>query len=556
MTINDKIILDEVLKQRKAEVDPSSSESEFFELFAAEQVLKDHDLSYDEIDSGLIGSGGDGGVDSIHLFVNGELVQEDPDFSYLKKNVSLELVIVQAKTTAGFQETPIERFITVSDDIFDLSKDTSELSDIYNEGLIESIDRFRLVHQQLAAKFPALLIRYVYACKGTKVEKSVRRKVDKLEAVVNRHFPSAEFSFNFVGASELLAMARKIPQTSYNLALAENPISSDGQVGFVCLVRIKDYHEFITDGAGSLRRQIFEANVRDYQGRTEVNEDIQRSLQDSTQEDFWWLNNGVTVIAGKATQSGKALTIEDPQIVNGLQTSTEVYNYCRKFNTNDDQRKILVRVIVPTESDSRDRIIKATNSQTSVQHASLRATDKIHRDIEEYLKSRGLFYDRRKNYYKNEGKPRDKIIGIPHMAQAVMSILNQRPDTARARPSSLLKRDDDYKLVYNNTYPIEIYYVCIELVRRVESYLKANVPELETKDRNNLRYYIAMHAAAKAHGVAKIRPSSLGKLDLSKIGGSEIAASVAEVRREYESLGASDKLAKGPDLLSAVVAKL
>lgn len=556
MATNDKIILDEVLKQRKAEIDPSASDSEFFELFAAEQVLKDHDLSYDEIGFGLIGSGGDGGIDSINLFVNGELVQEDPDYSYLKKNVSLELVIIQAKTSAGFQETPVERFITVSEDIFDLSRATSDFDNVYNEELIDAIDRFRFVYQQLAAKFPTLLVRYVYACKGTKVEVSVERKVEKLQGVVQRHFPAAEFSFSFVGASELLALARKAPQTSYSLVLAENPISSEGQVGFVCLVRVRDYHEFITDNTGNLRRQIFEANVRDYQGPTEVNEEIQQSLQKSKQEDFWWLNNGVTVIAGKATQSGKALTIEDPQIVNGLQTSTEVYNYCKKFNTDDDKRKILVRVIVPTESESRDRIIKATNSQTSVQQASLRATDKIHRDIEEYLRSRGLFYDRRKNYYKNDGKPRDKIIAIPHMAQAVMSILIQRPDTARARPSSLLKKNDDYRLVYNESYPIQIYYVCIELVRRVETYLRSNFPELETKDRNNLRYYVAMHAALKAYGAAKISPADLAKLDLSKIEDEDIAASTILVRSEYVSLGASDKVAKGPDLLSAVIAKL
>ena len=59
------------------------------------------------------------------------------------------------------------------------------------------------------------------------------------------------------------------------------------------------------------------------------------------------------------------------------------------------------------------------------------ATDKIQRDIEDYLKSRGLFYDRRKNFYKNSGKPRDVIIDIPYLAQAVMAILLRRPDTAR-----------------------------------------------------------------------------------------------------------------------------
>lgn len=556
MASNDKIILDEVLKQRRAEIDPNSSESDFFELFVAEQALKDHDLSYDEIEFGLIGSGGDGGIDSIYLFVNGELVQEEPDYSYLKKNISLELVIVQAKTSSGFQETPIERFITVSDDIFDLAKIPASLEEIYNEGLIDAIERFRTLHQQLAAKFPTFGVRYVYACKGGKVESSIQHKVKKLEEILKRHFPSADFSFDSLGASELLVLARRAPQSTYNLVLAENPISSEGQVGFVCLVRIRDYYSFITDQSGNLRRQIFEANVRDYQGRTEVNDEIQQSLQKSTVEDFWWLNNGVTIISAKATQSGKTLTIEDPQIVNGLQTSTEAYNYCKKFNTDADSRKILVRVIVPTEAESRDRIIKATNSQTSVQPASLRATDKIHRDIEEYLKSRGLYYDRRKNYYKNEGKPRDKIIGIPHMAQAVMSVLIQRPDTARARPSSLLKKDDDYQRVYNSSYPIQIYYICIELVRRVESYLKAHAPDLATKDRNNIRYYIAMHIATTALGMKKLHPTDIAKINLADITDTEIGSSTTVVRLEYDNLGATDKVAKGSELLSAVVAKL
>src|SRR5690606_8903160 len=118
--------------------------------------------------------------------------------------------------------------------------DANNFAGIYNEGLIDAIDRFRVVHQQLAARFPTLLIRYVYACKGTGVETSVKRKVEKLQAVVQRHFPAAEFSFSFVGASELLELARKTPQTSYSLVLAENPISSEGQVGFVCLVRVRD----------------------------------------------------------------------------------------------------------------------------------------------------------------------------------------------------------------------------------------------------------------------------------------------------------------------------
>ena len=556
MTENDRIILDEVVAQRRTTIDPSATESAFFEFFTAEQVLKDSDLSYDEIESGLVGDGGDGGIDGIYLLVNGDLVQEDSDYSYLKKEVSLDLIVVQSKTSAGFKETPVERFITVSEDILDLSKDPNVLRDVYNPSLLEAIERFRRVHKQLAGKFPTMRVSYYYASKGTTPGVAIKHKVEKLKAVVKKYFPSCQFAFHFLGASELLALARRSPQTTYPLTLAENPISSEGQVGFVCLVRLRDFYNFITDNEGVLRRHLFEANVRDYQGRTEVNDEIQKSLQEKSTEDFWWLNNGVSVLATKASLGGKVVTIEDPQIVNGLQTSTEVYNYCRQFNTDGDQRKILARVIVPEERESRDRIIKATNRQTAVQQASLRATDKIHHDIEEYLRPRGLFYDRRKNYYKNEGKPRDKIIGIPHLGQAVMAILLQRPDTARGRPSSLLKKDEDYTKIYNPAYPISLYHVCAEAARRVEACMRSAGTGLAAKHRNNLRFYVAMHAVASLAGKSRPTAADVAKIDVNALDVERIQESTGLVRAKYKELGGDDRVAKGPLLLEGVTSDL
>lgn len=552
MTTNDRIILNEVLKQRHAEVDPNSPESRFFELFTVEQILKDSDLSYDEIESGLIGDGGDGGIDGMYMFVNGELVQEDPDYTHLKKNITLDLILIQAKTASGFAETPVERFITVSDDILNLAQDPANFSTVYNDAMREGIARFREVHNQLVPRFPTFRVVFYYACKGISPATGVTHKVQKLKESVNKHFPSAKCSFHCLGASELLELARRAPQTTYTLTLAENPISSEGQIGLVCLVRLKDFYTFITDDQGALRRHIFEANVRDYQGRTEVNDEIQQSLQEKNPEDFWWLNNGVSIVASKASQSGKTLTIEDPQIVNGLQTSAEVYNYCKKFNTEKDERKILVRVIVPTEEGSRDRIIKATNSQTPVQMASLRATDKIHRNIEEYLRPRGLFYDRRKNYYKNEGKPRDKIIGIPHLAQAVMAIVLQRPDTARARPSSLLKRDDDYAKVYNPNYPIQLYHVCAEGTHRVEEYLKRPEIGIDPQERSNLRFYVAMYAVVSLTAKPNPNIKEVAEADLSLLDDNRLKQSLDVVKIEYAQLGGNDQVAKGKQLVEAV----
>jgi hypothetical protein len=88
MAINDRIILDRILEQKHKEIAPSLSMSDYFEMFTAEQILKDYDLSYDEIQTGIVGGGGDGGMDSIYLFVNGKLVQEDTEFTSLKKKYS------------------------------------------------------------------------------------------------------------------------------------------------------------------------------------------------------------------------------------------------------------------------------------------------------------------------------------------------------------------------------------------------------------------------------------------------------------------------------------
>ena len=552
MPTNDRIILDELLCRRQMEVDPDAAASSFFEFFTAAEVLKDFDLSYHEIESGLVGDGGDGGVDAIYLLVNGDLVQEDSDYGHLKKDITVELCILQSKMHSGFQETPIERFLTMSNDLFDLSTDVSTLSSIYNEGLIDSIQRFHTLYRELAASLPALKVTFVYASKGAEPNENVRRKVCQLKDAVTSHFSDCSFEFEFLGAPELLVLARRNPEITYGLPLAQSPISSGDQIGFVCLVRLRDFFNFITDDKEALQRQMFESNVRDYQGRSQVNDEIQESLRDVATEDFWWLNNGVSILATQASFGGNTLTIKEPQIVNGLQTSTEVYKFCKESDDTDDERTILVRVMVPTEEASRDRIIKATNRQTSVQVASLRATDKIHRDIEEYLRPRGLFYDRRKNYYKNQGKPRDKIVGIPHLAQAVMAIVLRRPDTARARPSSLLKNDEDYLQVFNPSYPINLYYVCAEAMRRVERHLKSPSLNLASKDRNNLRFYVAMHAVAGV-GNRRRSASEIANFELAGLDQTAVEQSLETTQPKFLELGGDDRVSKGPVLLEVLL---
>ncbi len=529
------------------------SDPDFFEAFTAEQFLKEYDLSHNQIDSGLIGGTGDGGIDGFYLFVNGDLHDEDVLHYTPPRGASLDLCMLQSKMGRGFQETPVERFLTVSANILNLDVDVESLHNIYNSALVSAIQRFRDVYSHLVTSFPDFRIRYGYACKAADSPRSpIKRKVDKLNNLVTHLFPDARFQFDFLGAPALLALARRAPQASYTLQLAENPISSRGAVGFLCLVRLSDFYQFITDENGRLRRRIFEANVRDFQGSTEVNKEIMNSLDAASGEDFWWLNNGISIVATRASLGGKELTLEDPEIVNGLQTSTQIHSFLADSSAGTDRRHVLVKILVPIDSGSRDRIIKATNRQTAVHLASLRSTDDIHRDIEEYFMGRGLWYDRRKNYYKNRGKARDEIVSISYLAQSMMAIVLKRPDTARARPSSLLKRDVDYTRVFDPSHPIALYYVCAESMRRVERFLREEA-KLPPKDRTNLRFFVGTHAVLSALRSRTPRIGALASFDLRLLDAARIESSCTHVRLEYDRLGGTDRVAKGPTLRAAVL---
>ena len=552
MSTNDLVLVRQLVSQSKDEVAPDLSPSEYFEIFAAEQALKDRDLSYDEIEDGIVDGGGDGGIDAVYLFVNNTLCRETVDPEEYKRNVPMELVFVQAKMSDGFSETSMEKFVASARDLLDLNPDTDTLASVYNSDLLEKIGTFRRCYVQLTSKFPKLSIRYYYAALATEVHPNVERKSQYLKDTVEAAFFPVDFSFEFLTAGKLLRLARRTPTSAHQLKLAEAPIST-GQNAYVCLVNLGDYFSFIMED-GTLNERIFEGNVRDYQGNTEVNQKIRETLASTPCEDFWWLNNGISVLCTHATVSGKTLTIENAEVVNGLQTSREIFDVLSTRPEPSDSRSVLVRVIVTDEEESRDRVIRATNSQTAIPSASLRATDKIHRDIEDFLSARGLFYDRRKNYYKNQGKPVRKIISIGFIAQSVLACALGDPANARARPSSLIKRDEDYIRIFNETYPLGVYYTSATLNIRVEDVLRSDECAISRSHWNNIRFYAAMLAAMRLIGSRTPSARKMAEVDVNMATREVLLASILDVWAEYQALGGTDQVAKGTELKTKLLA--
>lgn len=561
MSRNNQVLVDQIIRQEFTNNKNYIKEDDFFEFFTASQILRSYDLTYDQIEDGLCGSSLDGGADSIYIFVNGDLICEDDNIDdKFKRNVDIELVIIQSKNERSFGEDAILKLTKLSSNLLDLEFKREDFKHRYNEKVLSKFELFRSIYLKLITRKAKLNVKYFYATKGIDIHPNVEQQASELKEDISSILTDSSIEFNFITATTLVENYRKRDNTVFNLKLSENPLSSQGKV-FISLVKLRDYFDFITDEDGQIIKHIFESNVRDYQGKTSVNQEIKETLEDNdSKEDFWWLNNGVTILANDVSApGGKELIIHNPEIVNGLQTSNEVYlHFQLKYKENPNYetgRSLLVRVLVPENEVSRDKIIRATNSQTPIPKASLRATDSIHRDIEDYFKPRGLYYDRRKNYYKNEGKKPSDIVGLPFLAQCLMAITMHKPDTARARPSTLLEDDSSYEKLYNPKNNINSYYIAALIGKQSEQYLKTQA-ELSVSDRNNLRFYLAFVMAVLITKSKYPGFISLGEVDIKDINHENLEKSHALIIESYINLGGGDRLAKGQALIKNIRSRL
>ena len=430
MEQNAKVLLDKLLDARNAERGGEPlPDDEAFELFTLEEILKQRDLADEELLEGQIGGGDDGGVDGIFCFLDGHLVAEDSsvfdddfDLKKIAKGAEIRLVVVQAKRTASFAEKAVQVIADTVTSILDLSKDEAELAAVLSPQLVARAQIFRRLWERLTPRHPSVFVEVHYATKGDtrKINNKVKVHAERLCKEISDEAPRASAEVSFEGARELLDLAAE--EKSYTLTLKFEEMAQ-AKDSHLLLVRLEDYADFIAEEDGALRNHIFDWNVRDFEGGVEVNKEIAASLADPVAPEFWWLNNGVTVICSQMSTTSKVCSLDDVQIVNGLQSSVSVFNHLAEAADDDParDRMILVRVIATQDPDTRDRVIRATNRQTAVQVASLRASDPIQRDLERFFLSHDWYYERRKNFFRNQGKPAARTVTIPYLAQAVLA---------------------------------------------------------------------------------------------------------------------------------------
>lgn len=554
MSKNAQILLENLIEQEFRNNDNYSNISEYFEFFSASQILKNQGLSDDEVDNGIVGKGLDGGCDSIYLFLNNLLITPDVvEHISAPKDSILEMIIIQSKKTTSFGEDAVMKWKTISGNLLDLSKTTTDFMARYNADILEAFTTFRDTYTRLITSRVKLKFRFYYATLASELHPNVIQQAEELKDTIKGLFPNAVVEVTFVDSDTLFEMYNAVIENRVNLKFADIPISPN-QKNYVALVDLKSYFNFIVNDEGDVRKSFFDSNVRDYQGKNNVNSSISETLHRADDNDFWWLNNGVTVLASEATLvNNRELQIVNPEIVNGLQTSMEIYNY---FSENrealeSEKRSILLRIIVPDNEESRDQIIFATNNQTNIPKATLRVTDPIHLQIEMYFKSRGLFYDRRKNYYKNQGHKPAEIVGVSFLAQCLITIFLKKPDYARARPSTLLNDEKTYNELYEKNNDLEVFYRVALLGKKIQKNVRSG-SDYSSAEKSDILYYVLYAVIADVLGKRNITPADIKNLDMDSVTDTLIEDIRNRVYEIYKQHGGNGRVAKSAEFIQYI----
>lgn len=173
-----------------------------------------------------------------------------------------------------------------------------------------------------------------------------------------------------------------------------------------------DVATWLQENKNSLMRQ----NVRFDLGTTEANKGIRSTIEEKP-EDFWYLNNGITVLCDaitKAPQGGASTAsgmfdVKNARIVNGAQTSSTLSRIFANSDTGAkhcEQVRVMVKFISLEDApeDFAERVTRATNTQNAINTQDFASLDSRQRQLKSSLAIESFQYLLRSGEELSEGE--------------------------------------------------------------------------------------------------------------------------------------------------------
>lgn len=276
--------------------------------------------------------------------------------------------------------------------------------------------------------------------------------------IINAGFPKDQVDFEYINHQNVVDFIQSSKEIKASMRLTGESVVESFNfkrvlIGKVNVTEIAKMFQAHGDG-------LLEKNIRRYLGlnRNRVNEAIQETLLGERKDNFYFKNNGITMICKKFSYNALQeknwdIVAEDIQIINGGQTCKTIEHTVNDNLTKDfTQVFVLIRLYELSDSNEDNEslineITLATNSQNPVDLSDLRANDNIQRTLETDIKELGYNYRRKKDIASTT----ESIIPLSVAAQAVYSIWKSKPHVAKFKRKELFGSlyDDVYRPIPN-----------------------------------------------------------------------------------------------------------
>lgn len=487
-------------------------ESEAFEAFSLSTVVRRFHCNNIDLDDYLTGrkvdlagdSGSDCGIDGLVMLVNGRPVcdLQDLELEIQKGALEVSFIFLQAKMSPKFDSGDISKFCHGVENFF---KRDSDL--IFSRRLLS----FRALSDRLyeaaiyLTESPKVYCYYVTTGEWTDPVEPVSF-FNALRDRLNQTHLFSDVQWLALGEKETIQNAKTLRNRAVAtlklkdcVLLPKIPGVSESHVGVVVC---KDYISLITDEDGNLRKEVFNDNVRDFQGDNPINLGIGESLRDDdARRRFVLMNNGITIVAREAKRRGDHFVLNDFQIVNGCQTSNMLF---RNKDLLDEEIRIPIKLISTADPDLTNDVIQATNRQTTVSNEAFESLQPFHRTLEDYYDAKrtagaSLYYERRSKQYEfDDMVPKYQVVSLAKQTQAFVAICLGEPYNVHKYFGEVL----DYckeRIYLENHFPDPYYLSCL-LVHSVERRISRRSLKAEFRRwRYHLAYLVFRELIPKPH---------------------------------------------------------
>lgn len=371
------------------------------------------DLDEAETFDCLTEGGGDFGVDAMHLSeeIDGEFVVTLFQGKYHKN--------LEAKS--NFEESGINALINAIRHIFD---PPSKLEYI-NDRLMAKVEEARsLIRDGYIPRVRAL------ACNnGLKWNAATQEAIDRTGF-------GDQVVWEYANHDALIGILQRIKPVDETLRLTGKAIIEDMNFSRICIGRIP-----VSEVANLLKshgERLLERNIRRYLGLqgNRVNEGIRQTLTGATPDNFYFFNNGLTLVCNDFSynalqNSDYQVKVENLQIVNGGQTCMTIFKTLESMESSQIPKdaSVLLR-LYKLPKDNEDivlQITNATNSQNPVDLKDLKANDEKQRLLEASITALGYGYRRKRT--DTATKSADITSGAA--AEALLAVWRHAPHQAK-----------------------------------------------------------------------------------------------------------------------------